>query len=168
MRLRWAKGGVDDRDKSVSFVAGATPRRSISSLEAMINGPVTAHRWTQFLASRTYVPKSAQLLAQFAHGEITRFCQCGCNSYDLRVAPDVWLEPLMPASDRSGCALELAFYTAEQSEPKRTVEINLYIDSNGYFAGIDVDYCGNSAPMPEHPVLIEPPFHIHGALLSGL
>jgi len=147
---------------------GATPRRSTSSLEAMINGPETAQRWTQFLASRSYVPKSAQLLAQFAHGEITRFCRCGCNSYDIRVAPDVSLEPLVPAPVRSGCALELAFYTAEQSEPKHTVEINVYIDSNGYFAGIDVDYCGNSAPMPELPVLIEPPFHIHGALLSGL
>ncbi len=159
--------GVDDLDKLYSLDADATPRRPISSLGSMINGPETAQKWTQFLASRSYVPKSAQLLAQFAHGEITRFCQCGCNSYDIRVAPDVSLEPLMSSVRRSGCALELAFLTAEQSEPKRTVEINLYVDLNGYFAGIDVDYCGNSAPMPENPVLIEPPIFIQGALLNG-
>jgi hypothetical protein len=38
-RLRWAKEGVDDLDKSVSFIANATPRRSTSSL-----GPVLEHR----------------------------------------------------------------------------------------------------------------------------
>jgi uncharacterized protein len=43
-RLRWAKEGIDDLDKSVSFVAGATPRRSTSSL-----GPLRTH--TRYLPS---------------------------------------------------------------------------------------------------------------------
>jgi len=32
LRLRWAKEGVDDWDKAVSFCRRATPRRSTSSL----------------------------------------------------------------------------------------------------------------------------------------
>jgi hypothetical protein len=34
-RLRWAKEGIDDWDKSVSFCVDATPRRSTSSLDAI-------------------------------------------------------------------------------------------------------------------------------------
>jgi hypothetical protein len=134
----------------------------------MINCRATAEKWTQFLASRPYVPKASQLLAHFAQGEITRYCGCGCNSYDLSIGPEASLEPLLQTPGRTGCALALAFYTEEQTEPKRTVEINLYVDARGNLAGLDVDYCGNSAPMPEDPVLKEPPFQLSGALLLGL
>jgi hypothetical protein len=46
------------------------------------------------------------------------------------------------------------------------VEINVHVDARGYFAGLDVDYCGNSFPIPSAVVLEEPPFHIDGTLLQ--
>src|SRR5271168_1379514 len=134
----------------------------------MLNSRATAEKWTHFLASRPYVPKASLLLAHFGCGEITRICDCGCNSYDLAVPSGAALEPMMAAADHGGCALELAFYIADTNEPRRTIEINLYLDARGFFAGLDADYCGNSSPMPDAPVLIEPPFHLHGALLNGL
>jgi hypothetical protein len=39
-----AKEGVDDRDKSASFVGGATPRRSTSSLEGAVAVPIAVVR----------------------------------------------------------------------------------------------------------------------------
>jgi hypothetical protein len=74
----------------------------------------------------------------------------------------------MPGARHGGCALELAYYTDEQTDPRRTVTFNLHVDKNGYLAGLYVEYCWNSAPMPDSPVLIEPPFQLYGRLLNGL
>jgi len=134
----------------------------------MANASATAEKWTRFLASRPYVPKAPLILTHFAHGRITRLCDCGCNSYELAVSSDAHLQPLVQPSTRGGCALALAFYTSEEADPRRTVEINVHVDAHGFLAGLDVDYCANSATMPEDPQLLEPPFHLHGQLLDGI
>jgi hypothetical protein len=143
-------------------------RRSARSLEAMNNCRATAERWTNFVASRSYVPKGQQLMAQFSRGTITHICDCGCNSFELRVLPDSSLDPLVTPSTHGGSVLELAFYTSVQAEPRRTVEINIHVDARGYFSGLDVDFCANSAAMPDEVALDEPPFHLHGTLVNGL
>jgi hypothetical protein len=38
VHLRWAKERIDDPDKAASIDGGATPRRSTSSLDGMIDG----------------------------------------------------------------------------------------------------------------------------------
>jgi hypothetical protein len=131
----------------------------------MPNTPEAAARWTRYLASRAYIPRAHLIQQHFASGKISRLCDCGCQSFDLTVEPDVALEPLMPPSARVGCALELDYHLVEQPE-RASVEIQLFVDRRGYLSGVDVSYCANSAPMPDDVVLVEPPFHIHGALLA--
>ena len=80
------------------------------------------------------------------------------------IEPDVALEPLTPASDRRGCALALSYHVLGRPERRETVDFRIFVDARGYLSGIDVDYCSNSKPMPNHVVLVEPPFHLHGAL----
>jgi hypothetical protein len=126
----------------------------------------TAARWTRYLASRAYVPRAPLIQQHFARGKIKRLCDCGCQSFDLTIEPDVPLEPLMPRSDRGGCALELSYHVLGGSEAKDFVELRVFVDARGYLSGIDVEFRANSAPMPDHVVLVEPPFHIHGALLA--
>lgn len=56
---------------------------------------------------------------------------------------------------------QLEFNTKEWG---KTVGFTLFVDKDGYLAGLDVDCCGNSFSMPENPTLSEPPFHVHGVL----
>jgi len=93
-------------------------------------------------------------------------CDCGCNSFGLNVPDSASLEPLVPASAQGGCVLSLKYYVDNQPDPSRTVEVDVFVDARGFLAGIDVAYCSNSAPMPDAPALIEPPFHIHGRLVA--
>jgi hypothetical protein len=129
----------------------------------MNNSAVLALKWTEFVASRPEFQRGDLLLRQFSSGQITRLCDCGCNSYDITVRRSSDLLPLTPPSEKGGCAFELEFNTDEWG---KTVSFTLFVDKEGYLAGIDVDYCGNSFAMPEHPRLSEPPFHIRGALAS--
>ena len=132
----------------------------------MSNSPDAAARWTRYLASRSYVPRAPLIQQHFASGKISRLCDCGCQSFDLAIEPDVALEPLMPGSGRGGCALALGYYVLGDPQRRATVDVRVFVDARGYLSGIDVDYCGNSAPMPEHVVLVDPPFHLHGVLLD--
>jgi len=131
----------------------------------MANTIDAAARWTCYLASRSYVPRAPLIQQHFASGTISRLCDCGCQSFDLTIPADATLEPLMPASERGGCALELCYYIGVPQDPHNFVCMRVFVDRRGYLAGIDVDYRANSAPMPEKVDLLEPPFHIHGALL---
>jgi hypothetical protein len=132
----------------------------------MPNSADAAARWTRYLASRAYVPRAPLLQQHFASGKITRLCDCGCQSFDFTVESSVPLEPLMPASKRGGCALELGYHVLGGAETKDFVELRIFVDARGYLSGIDVEFRANSAPMPDQVVLVEPPFHIHGALLA--
>jgi hypothetical protein len=130
-----------------------------------MNSPEVARKWTEFLAARNEFPRSEQLLAHFNAGTITRICDCGCNSYDLRVPKDAGLKPLMPASQRAGCVLSMAFYFSNRPG---SFEIDIFVDADGYLAGIDVSCNANSEPVPVKPELVEPPFHVYGALTQLL
>ena len=134
----------------------------------MKNDALTAERWTRFVSSRPYVPKADLILAHFLSGKITRLCDCGCNSFEVAVPSGGALPPLVESSGLGGCVFACAFYTDEQGEPRRTVEINVHVDTAGFLSGLDVDYCANSAAMPERPSLVEPPFHLHGVLENGI
>jgi len=127
----------------------------------MNNSLSLARSWTEFIAARPEFPCGELLLRQFSAGEVTRLCDCGCNSYDITVPRDKDLPSLVAASERGGFVFQLEFNTNERG---KTVGFTLFADKDGYLAGLDVDYCGNSFPMPENPTLLEPPFHVYGVL----
>jgi hypothetical protein len=127
----------------------------------MNNSLSLARAWTEFIAARPEFTCGELMLRQFSAGEISRLCDCGCNSYDIVVPRDNNLPPLVPPSERGGFVLQLEFNTNESG---KTVGFTLFADKDGYLSGLDVDYCGNSFPMPENPSLSEPPFHVYGVL----
>jgi len=128
-----------------------------------MNSMVLAERWTRFLASRPEFRPGQLLIEQFDAGEVTRLCDCGCNSYDFRVAPDTQVKPLAPPSEVGGMAFELEF---RDDGSHRTVSFRLCVDNAGNLAGLDVEYCGNSEAMPQNVHLVEQPFHIRGVLAN--
>ena len=126
-----------------------------------MNDAATAQHWTEFLASRKEIAGSERLLQHFTAGTITRLCECGCGSYDLKVPKDSGLLPLLPANGRAGCVLSMAFKLGDHSG---SVEIDVFLDAEGYLAGVDVACNANSEPLPSNPQLVEPPYHVHGPL----
>ena len=126
-----------------------------------MNSAEKARHWTEFLATRKEFPRSEQILEHFNAGTITRICDCGCNSYDLKVPKNSGLKPLMPASQRGGCVLSMAFYFANRPG---SLEFDVFVDADGYLNGVDVSCNANSGQVPNEPELVEPPFHVYGAL----
>ncbi len=129
----------------------------------MANTEEHARRWIGFLAARPEIRNASLLLEHFLRGHITRLCDCGCQSFELRTSDTAGLKPLVPPTGGGGCVFTMAFYT---QEPQKTIEFGVFVDAAGYLQGIDVDYCANSFPMPESPTLAEPPFHVHGLVAA--
>jgi hypothetical protein len=125
----------------------------------MSNSLARASKWAKFLASRAEFPAGDRLLAAFHAGKVTRLCDCGCNSFDIEVPEDA-VAPLAKPGATSGSVFELEFQTSEE---QRTLEFIVLVGANGQLSGIEVDYCANSYPVPEEPILVEPPYHVRSS-----
>ena len=123
----------------------------------MSNSGARAKQWTEFLAHRHEFPAGQALLAQFAAGHIESLCACGCNSYVFAPASHAALPRLALPGLYSGSVFELLFRAGAENV---TVEFMLFANAEGNLAGMDVHYCGNSYPMPEAVVFLEPPIHV--------
>lgn len=71
----------------------------------MKNTPETARHWTQFVANRPGLSAGTELLAQFEEGEITRLCEYGCNSFNLRLGKEpksyrLFYDTVLPSSSK--------------------------------------------------------------------
>ena len=128
-----------------------------------MNSEEKARFWTEFMADRKEFPRATLLLEHFNAGTITRICDCGCNSYDIKVPSDFGLTPLLPAKEhgRGGCVLSMAFKLRGGED---RLEFDVFADAHGNLAGIDVACNANSAPVPDGPQVVEPPYHVYGAL----
>jgi hypothetical protein len=130
-----------------------------------MNDAATARHWTEFLANRAEILGGQRLMQQLAAGTITRLCDCGCSSYDLKVPKGAGLQPLLPTKGhRGGCVFSMAFNLADRPG---TIEFDVFVDSDGFLARVDVACNANSAPVPSAPQLVEPPFHVHGPLAQN-
>lgn len=126
----------------------------------MKNTEATAARWTEFIATRPEFSAGEKLRAAFQAGRITRLCDCGCNAFEFEMPEDTIAAPLTNAGGY-GSILELSFEASELGTLERnSIEFIVFADSRGHFAGIEVDYCGNSFPVPEHLQIHEPPYHV--------
>ena len=123
----------------------------------MTNSAARARQWTAFVAGRAEFPAGQALLAQFEVGQIESLCACGCNSYVFAPASVPALPVIASLSACSGSVFELLFRIGPGNA---TVEFVLFASAEGRLAGMDVHYCGNSYPMPETVVLLEPPIHV--------
>lgn len=119
------------------------------TLERMTNSNAISAAWIDVLASRPEIPFAAKLKVHFACAEITRLCDCGCNSFECSVKEASAVEPLC-SPRQSGSFFEAAF-SAGLQEP---IDFVFFVDGQGCLSGIDIHYgLSNSCPMPSGVVL---------------
>lgn len=115
----------------------------------MTNSENTIQNWIMLLSSHTCVPFGPDLRQHFEAGEISRICDCGCNSFDIQIPECVELEPLVPPNPaRHGGA---AFCEIVLST-KTGIEVCciFFADSRGFLSGVDItNGVSNHAEMPE-------------------
>lgn len=128
----------------------------------MPSSEATAARWTEFIAARPEFPVGRNLLAAFRAGTITSLCDCGCHAFELKVPQDLPSLRIASPGD-AGSVFELSFEVTAggPTGAKGSLELAVFADKRGQFAGMDVDFCANSYPVPEKMVLAERPYHVH-------
>ncbi|MCG2592457.1 hypothetical protein LZ009_06635 [Ramlibacter sp. XY19] len=89
------------------------------------------------------LPEREIFAAHVAAGAITSLCTCGCHGFGFEVPVAAELKPLQRSS---GLFCEVAFSSNEEEE----IDILIFTDERGYFAGADVSYgMANVGPMPD-------------------
>jgi hypothetical protein len=127
----------------------------------MKNSIDTAARWTKFIAERPEFICGNALISQFGAGKITRLCECGCNSFNIELTRNVNTTPMVSPTNGGRAVFFIEFATAE---PMGSLELIVFADAQGNWDGIDVHFNGNTEPMPDNFVVVEPPYHVHGVL----
>lgn len=115
----------------------------------MANTLATAQRWVRELSVRSELPFGEQLGRQFAAARITRFCDCGCNSFECTVPGGTEMPPLF--EERGLRSFEAVFEAAAGEDP---IDVVFHADDRGLLAGIDIHLgLSNHAPVPENAAL---------------
>ena len=124
-----------------------------------MNDEQTAKRWMTFLLGRSEYPGKNRLAVAFNRGHVGRICDCGCNSFDVEYSGT---EPVVPISTpgTSGAVFQISFKDARSSGE---LEIRVSSDKQGRFDGLDVEFQGNSSPVPDMLDLLEPPEYVHAS-----
>lgn len=98
-------------------------------------------------------PAPARLEAQFNASKITRLCECGCNSFDVDVGGPERLRPLAFPRGQGGVLFEANLAL----DDGRQIELLVFCDKDGNLAGVDVEFEGNSEPVPKEPMFSSVP-----------
>ncbi|HEX5392187.1 MAG TPA: hypothetical protein VFW68_02845 [Rhodocyclaceae bacterium] len=130
----------------------------------MPNTPDRAAFWREFICSKCHYPEPAILRAQFSVAELSEFCDCGCNSFKVRVSPTAGIAPIAKPG-KYGTVFEVNF---KLSEEERTLEIILFADEKGNLSYVEIDCCANSYPVPERISVVEPPYYIYANVSRAL
>ncbi|HUK60680.1 MAG TPA: hypothetical protein VLV50_15725 [Stellaceae bacterium] len=126
----------------------------------MANDLERAKFWQEFICTRCDFPEPEKLRVQFAVASITRFCDCGCNSFDVSVPASADIEPLATKASSHQAAFFDATFAVSEDE-LQTLEIVLFADENGNLCGVDVMFCANAFPVPDV-------FDIRGGPFTGI
>ena len=120
--------------------------------------PTHIERWAQTLLSRSNYPAPKRLTAQFEAAEITRLCECGCNSFDVEIEKLEGLLPLVSEGD-GGMFFEAEFRLKDGKQ----IELLVFCDELGNLAGVDVQCEGNSESVPASPEYADRPFRVYAS-----
>jgi hypothetical protein len=119
-----------------------------------------AECWIAFIRNRCQFPNPVTLAAQFANAEIGELCECGCNSFALSMAAPETVPKLSAEGLRPKLVFEADFRDRSQSGESRSLEILLFTNEAGHLSYVEVDYCNNGLPVPDHMDLEESPYHV--------
>ena len=121
------------------------------------NGPERAEFWRSFILAHCAYPAPDRLRAQLAATEFHSFCNCGCNSFAVRVPPSADVLPLTSPGDSGGMFFEADFDLA----PNGSLEVLLFADGGGDLSFIEIDLNGNTEPVPDAPDIVGLVHHAH-------
>jgi hypothetical protein len=124
-----------------------------------MNSEQTAKRWMTFLLGRSEYPGKNRLAAAFNRGHVGRICDCGCNSFDVEYSGSESVLPISTPGTR-GAVFQISFRDAHTSGE---LEIRVSSDTQGRFDGLDVEFKGNSHPVPDILELVDPPEYVHAS-----
>jgi hypothetical protein len=128
----------------------------------MENGPNRAEFWKSFILEKSGYPSPERLREQFDKAEFTDFCDCGCNSFGVKVPEEVIVRPLLPKDPKHASEGRWSIFEADFRLPDdKTLEIIIFAHRDGNLAFVEVDCCANSYPVPDEIEVSEPPFHTH-------
>jgi hypothetical protein len=120
----------------------------------MPNGLEQAAYWRDFVIARCGFPNPARLAQQFEDAELTDFCDCGCNSFGVRVRSGT--PPLARKAKHGGVVFTADFGMGAKGQ----LEIMLSVDKAGNLDRVDVMCNANSCPVPDAVVASLEPFHV--------
>jgi hypothetical protein len=130
----------------------------------MENGPERAEFWKAFIADKVGYPSPTRLREQFDNAEFTDFCECGCNSFGVKIAAESAARPLLPPTSKHIPGGHWSIYEADfRLADDKTLEIIIFADRNGNLAYVEVDCCANAYPVPSVIEVNDPPFHTRAA-----
>jgi hypothetical protein len=130
----------------------------------MENGPGRADYWIGFILDHCHFPSIERLREQFKNCQFTTFCDCGCNSFGLKIADGTSVRPLLPPILEDVREGHWSIYEADfLLVDGKSLEIILFADRKGNLAYVEIDYCANAYPVPEKIEVTCPPYHSRGA-----
>jgi hypothetical protein len=119
-----------------------------------------AEYWIAFILNRCPFPTPVTLAAQFANAEIGELCECGCNSFALSMTASEAVPRISSKGRGYGLVFEADFRDRSNLGESRSLEILLFADDSGDLSYVEIDYCGNGLPVPDHMDLEESPYHV--------
>ncbi|MFK8068588.1 MAG: hypothetical protein AB8D52_10100 [Gammaproteobacteria bacterium] len=119
--------------------------------------PERAEFWKEFICSKCQFPAPEKLRAQFENAELSEFCDCGCNSFEVKVTSGYPLEPIA-TKNNDVLVFEANFLINNED---KTIEIMLFVNEEGNLEYVEIDCCANSFPVPEVITIKESPYHLY-------
>lgn len=124
----------------------------------MPNNRERAEFWQEFILAKCSYPAVAKLRAQFDGAEFYDFCECGCNSFRVKV--ELEGVPILSKPGGTGSIYEANFRLKDH---EGTLEIILFAGDDGNLSYVEIDCCANSCPVPETVNVEEPPIHVYAS-----
>jgi hypothetical protein len=100
-----------------------------------------AERWLRLISQQS-LPDGMAFSEHISAGRIQSLCSCGCHGFGFFIPEEVHLKPI---SNGAGLYCEIAFASNTGDE----INILLFTDKRGYFAGADVTF-GQDNAVPMH------------------
>lgn len=121
-----------------------------------MNNKERAKFWVEFIFQKGKYSNPVALKEQFNSGEFSEFCDCGCNSFKVKVPKSQKIKPIATAG-AYGPFHECNYFLEEED---KTLEIILFADEEGYLTYVEIDCSANSFPVPEIINVKGEPFHV--------
>lgn len=124
----------------------------------MANDLTRAEFWRSFILDNCQYPAPNRLRAQLDAARFEEFCDCGCNSFAVRLPQDSGLPGLVPPRPHGGLIFETDFTLATG----QSLEVLLFADSEGRLNYVEIDCNANTEPVPDE-IEVGPPDRVHAS-----